>query len=224
VSYYDILGVKSDAPISEIKKKYRKLSRQYHPDLNPDNPAAEEKFKEISEAYNTLSDKGRRQEYDMRTSYRSTPPGGFAGFSGPAGFQAIFDQFFGGRPNPMHRPPPPRRPKKKEPPSVNFKIPIEKLTKEPEVKSYFSLKKETICQECSGIGAEFVEACQECEGSGMMEVVKTSGNMVITSTLPCNDCRGTGKKLVNPCEPCSGAGVKETVQRYEVKMRCKEVK
>ena len=216
--YYKLLEVSRDANPDEIKKKYRKLSRQYHPDLNPDNPEAEEKFKQISEAYGILSNKDKRQEYDMRR--QGIPPLGSShpGFA-PMGFEAIFEQFFGQRrsPRPARPPPPP------EPPSVNFRIPIEKLINQPEIRSFFSLKKEMVCDSCSGVGADFAEPCAACNGTGVTETMQTNGNVVITRTHPCSVCQGVGKRFENPCSECDTAGVKEAVQRYEVKLRCKEI-
>ena len=218
--YYDLLGIKKDAQAAEIKKEYRKLSRKYHPDLNPDNPEAEEKFKEISEAYNVLSDNRKRQEYDMR--FQRPPPGFDSfGFGVPhGGFETIFEQFFGARRHRRAASPPPQP----APPSVNFKIPIEKLMKEPEIKSYFSLKKDAVCEICSGVGGDFAEPCEPCDGRGMIESMTKNGNMIITSTHPCPTCAGAGRQFENPCGECNTTGVRDIVQRYEVKMRCKEVK
>ena len=215
--YYKLLGVSKEADVAEIKKNYRKLSRQCHPDLNPDNPEAEEKFKKISEAYSVLSNNEKRRQYDdMRTS--GAPPPGFHHPGGFPGFESIFEQFFGARhPRPG---PPPRR----EPPSVNFRVPIEKLLKQPEIKSYFSLKREVICEACSGIGGEFAEPCPACGGAGAVESMRSNGNVTITTTHPCVTCKGSGKHYESPCSECGTAGVKEAVQRYEVKMRCKEIK
>ncbi len=230
-NHYKTLGVKEDAEGKDIKKAYRKLSREYHPDLNPDNPEAEDRFKEISEAYTILSDSQKRQEYDMQRSGGMRPPPGMPfGFAGgsrvPFDLQDMFADFFG---SPMphrgtQRPPQPRR---STPPGeryISFKIPFKKLKRGDEVDMNFKMLEEEICVACGGVGGERSEECEACEGAGMVTEMLQQLNVYMTSSHPCDACNREGRIIENRCEHCSGQGVVNKERKYQVKLRCKELK
>jgi len=222
MSPYDTLGVSPEASESEIKKVYRKLALKYHPDKNPDDPAAEEKFKEISEAYSILSDPGRRQQYDMRSTAHPGFPPGFEPFTpGNLGdFRSMFDQLF----RAPHQPQPQRQQKRSEEKLINFKVPVGKLLSKKPVEAYFSIRMEERCGDCGGVGGEGMEACEECEGSGSITHVHQGVNLYATSSSPCGACSQRGRIYEDLCERCDGIGLINTDKRYRVTLRCKEVK
>lgn len=224
-NYYDILGVAKTASQDEIKSAYRKLAMKYHPDRNPDNKEAEEKFKEISEAYQVLSDDQKRKKYD---TFGSTDfSGGFGGgqggfnfediFGGGQGFgdiNDIFESMFGtgGR----------KRRKKDGPQAqrghdrhLNLKITLKEAFEgaKKEV-SYYRLFE---CETCHGKGMEpgtKTQTCDHCKGMG--EVQYRQGFMVYSQ--PCNVCKGHGFIITNPCKECSGQSRKQRVERLDVKI------
>jgi DnaJ-class molecular chaperone len=214
--FYKILGVAKDAPADEIKKSYRKLARKYHPDANKGNPASEERFKEISEAYNVLSDEKRRKEYDdARSLFGSggirmpgSAGGGQGGFDlgdlfggtpGSTGGRLgdLLGGVFGGRTNQQPRP---RRGADIETEtSLTFGDAIDGVTVS------LRLAGEGPCKTCMGTGAKagtVPRVCPTCEGSG--QASKNLGNFAFSE--PCRTCRGRGLVVDDPCEVCSGSG------------------
>ncbi|MBN1380366.1 MAG: molecular chaperone DnaJ [Deltaproteobacteria bacterium] len=209
--YYTVLGVERDASLEEIKKCYRKLAMQYHPDRNPGNKEAEEKFKEAAEAYEVLCDSEKRQIYD-RFGHEGLNGMGFRGFSGVddifSSFSDIFGDIFGfggGR----------SRSRTAARPGADLRYDLEisfmeaafGTTKDVDIQKY-----ET-CQECNGTGAlpgTAPETCPRCRGRG--QVTQTSGFFSISSTCP--QCRGEGRIITDPCRTCRGTGrslMKKTV-------------
>ncbi len=193
--YYEILGVNRNASDEEIKKAYRRLALKYHPDRNPGDPAAEERFKEIAEAYAVLSDPQKRAEYDR---YGSVGSGDFE-FSGPFGdfFEDIFSSFFGGGRR--------RRSRGKRGADLRYDL---KITFEEAVfgtRKSLVFKRKKVCDRCGGTGVEpgySKERCPVCGGRG--EVYYTRGFFTISQTCP--RCHGTGYIITHPCEKCHGKG------------------
>jgi len=203
--YYEILGVNRDASEEEIKKAYRKLAMKHHPDRNPDNPAAEEKFKEAKEAYEILSDGNKRAAYDQYGHAGVDPQAGFgaggAGFGGFAdAFGGIFDEIFGGgrgggqgRSN-VYRGADLR---------YNLEITLEQAAHGTETK--IRIPTMEICEPCGGSGAKAGSkptTCPTCQGSGQVRLQQ--GFFSIQQTCP--KCHGTGRFISDPCGTCHGAG------------------
>lgn len=191
-NYYEILGVDENATADEIKKKYRKLSIQFHPDRNPDNKEAEEKFKEIAEAYETLSDEDKRKQYDIERK-----GGGFNPFGGFGGRD--FSDFFGGF---SRR----QQVEKGTDVYVNVDISLQDIFNQKNIE--VSYNKNIPCHFCDGTGAEGgkVNVCPHCNGSGMISKTQVQGNAIYTTQTPCQHCQGRGKTIDKKCPHCNGSG------------------
>ncbi|MCE1244580.1 molecular chaperone DnaJ [Oryzomicrobium sp.] len=204
--FYEILGVNRDASDDEIKKAYRKLAMKHHPDRNPDDKSAEEKFKEAKEAYEILSDAQKRAAYDQYGHAGVDPQagmgGGGAGFGGGFGdaFGGIFDEIFGGgrgggggRSN-IYRGADLR---------YNLEISLEQAAHGTETKIRIPTMEE--CDTCHGSGAKKgtqPQTCPTCQGSGQVRLQQ--GFFSIQQTCP--KCHGTGRYIADPCNDCHGAG------------------
>jgi molecular chaperone DnaJ len=218
---YDTLGVKKGASADEIKKAYRKLAAQYHPDKNPGDAAAEEKFKEVQNAYDTLSDPEKRKQYDTFGSANGRPGFDPRDFNfGSGGNFTINDlgdlgDLFGGLFNRggagVRRPQPERGADLEAPVSLSFEDSLRGLeTKIP-------VEVTTACRECGGTGAEpgtTPVICPECHGRG---VVSESQGLFALSQ-PCPRCRGNGTVIEQPCKNCHGTGRERRTKRYTVKI------
>jgi molecular chaperone DnaJ len=233
--YYNILGVKRDAKDDEIKKAYRRLARKYHPDVNPNDKAAEEKFKEVQEAYDVLSDAKKRKVFDRFGYYNenldpdspfgasagagSTGGVDFSGFTWDIGstgsgssssFRDIFSDLFGGtRREPEPPKPLPKRGKDIEIPlALSFEEAFKGLT------TNITVDRSEQCSRCQGAGDTGgpVIVCSTCKGTG--QVMKTGGRLQFSQT--CGDCEGTGRRR-QPCSLCQGKGV--TPKTEQVKIR-----
>ncbi len=208
--YYEVLDVSKTASADEIKKAYRKKAIQYHPDKNPDNKEAEEKFKEAAEAYEVLSDENKRAQYDR---FGHSAPGGFGGHSaGGFSMDDIFSQFgdifggFGGFGGGGSRGG--QRVNRGSDLRVRVKLNLKEILEGVEKK--IKVNKYVACSHCSGTGADngtAFETCSTCNGSGStIRVVNTIlGQMQTQST--CTACGGNGKKITKKCSHCSGEGV-----------------
>ncbi|MCI5073297.1 molecular chaperone DnaJ [bacterium] len=201
--YYEILSVSKTATAIEIKKAYRVLARQYHPDLNPDNQEAETKFKECSEAYEVLRDEKKRAIYDQY-GHAGLNQQGFSGFNNMddvfSSFGDIFDSFFGGGFSSGSRRQGPRRGNDLQVQcSISFKEAVFGCEKEIEI------EREVTCQTCDGQGHDKEHepvTCDQCQGYG--QVQQNQGFISIARTCP--QCRGAGRIITHPCKDCSGSG------------------
>ncbi len=218
--YYEVLGVDRNATEEELKRAYRKLAKKYHPDLNPDDPEAEAKFKEINEAYKVLSDPQARAQYDR---YGHEGPMGqgfdfdFGNFG--AGLDDIFDMFFGGgfagaRTSSRRRR---RAPVRGADLRYDLKISFEEAAfgtkKEIEVVRY-----ET-CEECSGSGAKKgtkPEVCPVCNGTGEISYSQNTAFGRFVNVRTCDRCYGEGEIISEPCSKCQGKGKAKKLRRINL--------
>ena len=211
--YYEVLGVAKTASDDELKKAYRKLAKQYHPDMNPGDKEAEAKFKEINEAYEVLSDKDKRAKYDQFGHAGVDPNfggGGFGGYGdfgdfGDFGFGDILGDLlgggFGGRG--AQRSGPQRGESLRAGVTISFEEAAFGCEKE------ISLTRLESCESCHGSGCApgtTAEVCPDCRGLGTVRVQQRMGGMAFTSSAPCSRCRGTGKIIHQPCKSCGGGG------------------
>lgn len=213
--YYEVLMVERDADTETIKRAYRKLAFEYHPDRNPDNPEAEEKFKEAAEAYEVLQHTEKRTVYDRY---------GHAGLNGQSGgfgsnedifahFSDIFGDLFGF--STMGGAGSRNRPQAGHDLRYNLQITFRQAAKGDEVK--ISIPRHVTCQECSGSGAAAgskPQQCPACHGSG--QIRRNQGFFQVA--MPCHQCGGSGQIISNPCPSCKGQGVVEETRELSVKI------
>lgn len=203
--YYDLLGVSRSASAEDIKKAYRKAALRYHPDRNPGDKAAEEKFKELSEAYHVLSDADRRAQYD-RQGYAVFDQAG-TGFPGGFDFSYhfedlfgdVFGDFFGERERRRHT-----GPQRGEDLSARLEVSLEEAALGAE--KTLSLPRRVRCETCQGSGATpgtVPQTCSSCRGSG--QIRSQQGFFTISRTCP--ECQGKGTFIPDPCASCQGTGV-----------------
>ncbi len=220
--YYEVLGLKKGASDDEIKKAFRKLAMKYHPDKNPGDKSAEEKFKEINEAYAVLSDPEKKDKYDRYGHAGVDPNAGFGGggfgggFGGFGGFEDIFDMFggafgggFGGGRSGSRR----NGPRKGSDLQKTMTIEFEEAAFG--AKKQIRINKFVKCKTCSGSGAEpgtSKKQCTRCGGSGEVRTSQRTPLGTFQSVSPCPDCNGTGEINETPCKDCGGSGrVKDNV-------------
>jgi molecular chaperone DnaJ len=217
---YETLGVSKTASQDEIKKAYRKLARQHHPDANPGDAAAEERFKEVQSAYDVLSDPEKRKQYDRFGSANGRGPAPGAGGFNFEGFDVsdlgdlgdIFGGLFGGRGRAQQQRPRGQRGNDLE---VDVRLSFEDSLKG--VETTIPVQLETACRECGGSGAKPGTAptlCPECKGRG---VISESQGLFALSQ-PCPRCRGNGTVIEDPCPRCHGSGRERRTKRYTVKI------
>ena len=207
--YYEVLGISKGASEDEIKRAYKKMARQYHPDLNPGNQEAEENFKEVNEAYEVLSDAEKKARYDQYGHAGVDPNFGAGGFDGSFDFGDlgdIFGSFFGGgfgggrRTNP-------NAPQRGE--SIRMALAISFEEAAFGCEKSVTIDRTEPCDTCHGSGCApgaTPEVCQDCHGTGTVQVRRQTPMGVFATSSPCPKCGGKGKIIHQPCKDCRGSG------------------
>lgn len=217
--YYDRLGLSKDASQDEIKRAYRKLSKKYHPDINKE-PGAEEKYKEILEAYETLSDAQKRAAYDQYGPDGANGFGGqgsFGGFDGGAGFggfEDIFSSFFGGGATRN-----PNAPRQGGDLQYRVNLSFEEAVFGAEKEIHYN--REVTCKTCSGSGAKpgtSPVTCGRCHGHGVINVDTQTPLGMMRRQVTCDVCHGTGQEIKDPCQTCHGTGREKQSHTVSVKI------
>lgn len=211
--YYELLGVERNASPDELKRAFRRLAAKYHPDANPGNHEAEEKFKQLNEAYQVLSDPEKRARYDQFGAQGANGnfSGGDAGFGG---FGDIFDMFFGGAGG-QRRGGPERGPDLRYDMTLTLEDVIDGLSKE------IHITREEVCPHCHGNQAEpgtRIEMCPTCHGSGEVESISETFLGRIRRVGVCGRCRGQGRVIAKPCKVCSGQGQVKADRKLSVQV------
>ncbi len=222
--YYEVLGLNKGAAEDDIKKAYRKLAKQYHPDLNPNNKEAEAKFKEVGEAYEILSDPQKKSRYDqyghagVDPSYGAGAGGfGSAGGFGFDGIGDIFESFFGGGFGGSSRARNPNAPIRGN--DVRVSIALDFMEAVKGCKKTVNLSHLENCKECGGTGAQqgtSAETCPDCNGTGQVRVSQRTPFGVVQTAKPCARCGGKGKIIKEPCKNCGGKGRVRVSRTVEV--------
>lgn len=216
--YYGILGVPRDATADDIKRAYRKLARQYHPDVNPD-PAAAERFKDINAAYEVLSDDHKRQIVDLGGDPLSPGAGGMGGPGGAGGpfvgFQDIMDAFFGGATT--------RGPRSRTRAGADaiLRLDLDLVETAFGVEAPITVDTAVLCTTCSGAGTApgtHPETCMTCGGRGEVQSVQRTFLGQVVSSRPCGTCAGFGTTIPHPCATCGGDGRVRTRRSLTVKI------
>lgn len=239
--YYNILGIKKDAKADEVKKAYRRLARKHHPDVNPNDKVAEDKFKEVQEAYDVLSDDKKRKVFDRFGYYADnldadSPFGGgasagagpspgfdFSGFdfsssgqtSGGSSFRDIFSDLFGGGGAGTKAPPEPPRPLPKKGRDIEVPLALSFEESFKGLTTNITVNRSAQCSRCQGAGDTGgpVVQCTTCKGTG--QVMRTGGRLQFSQGCP--DCEGTGRRR-QPCSLCNGKGVTPKSEQVKVKI------
>ncbi|EFQ56434.1 molecular chaperone DnaJ [Streptococcus downei] len=219
--YYDRLGVSKNASQDEIKRAYRKLSKKYHPDINKE-AGAEDKYKEVQEAYETLSDEQKRAAYDQYGAAGANGgfgggAGGFGGFdgSGFGGFEDIFSSFFGGG-GASRNPSAPRQGD-----DLQYRLNLEFEEAIFGAEKDITYNREAECETCHGSGAKpgtSPVTCSRCHGQGVINVDTQTPLGMMRRQVTCDVCHGTGKEIKEPCNTCHGTGHEKKAHKVSVKV------
>ncbi len=214
--FYEVLGVSKSADQDEIKKAYRELARKWHPDRNPDDTDAEERFKEIQQAYDTLSDEEKRKQYDAGGRFAGFGAGGFPGGGGAGGFPGggfasdvgdIFSTFFRGRGQ--------QGPREQRGRDLESEVRLSFDQAMHGTQIAVSVPTTGECPTCHGSGARpgtSPRTCPRCEGTG----IDAQSQGLFSISQPCPECGGQGEIIDDPCPTCHGSGVTEETKRYRV--------
>lgn len=214
-NYYETLGVDKNASQDDIKKAYRTLVKKYHPDLHPGDEKAAEKFKEINEAHEVLSDEKKRKNYDTfgdpngnMGGFGGTGAGGFSGFSG---FEDIFGDIFGGFGGGRRT-----AQTKTKGDDITLEISLSFLDAAKGCKREITYTRDEPCSKCRGTGAKggtSYKTCEKCGGTGQIQYTTGNGFFRQVSVRACDECRGTGKKIIEQCQDCKGKGYNRTTTK-----------
>ncbi|WP_206922004.1 molecular chaperone DnaJ [Alicyclobacillus suci] len=218
--YYEVLGVSRSASQEEIKKAYRKLARQYHPDVNKDDPSAPEKFAEIAEAYDVLSDSQKRARYDQ-FGHQDPTQGGFGGGGQGAGFGDfdfggfgdIFDMFFGGSGARS------RGPQRGQ--DLEYELEVDFEDAAFGVEEEIQIPRTETCSTCGGNGAKpgtQPRTCTVCNGTGEQQTVQSTPFGRMVNRRICSNCHGRGVIIEQPCPDCRGQGRKRVRRTVQIKV------
>ena len=217
-NYYDILGVSKNATQDDIKKAYRTLVKKYHPDLHPGDEAAAEKFKEINEANEVLSDEKKRKNYDTFGDPNGNMGGfggqGGAGFSGFGGFEDIFGDIFGGFGGRSAR-----AQTKTKGADITLELSLSFLDAAKGCTREIVYNRNETCKDCNGTGAKggtAYKTCSKCGGSGQIQYTTGNGFFRSVSVRPCDECGGTGKQIIEQCPTCKGRGYAKGTTKFTV--------
>ncbi len=215
--YYEVLGVSRSATDADIKKAFRRLAREHHPDVNNHDDEAEAKFKEVGEAYEALKDPQKRRMYDQvgHTS-GSGGPGGPGGFGQGFGFEDIFEVFFDGFGRQQGR-------RSAAEPGPDLAVSMTLTFEEAAfgVERKLNIVRPVVCDDCQGLGTEDGKepaVCPICGGQGL--VSKTQATILgnFARTVPCTNCSGTGRVITHPCKKCHGEGRRSSNEEVKVKV------
>ena len=216
--YYETLGVSKNATPDEIKKAYRTLVKKYHPDLHPGDSAAAEKFKEINEAHEVLSDEKKRKNYDTfgdpNGNMGGFGGGGASGFGGFGGFEDIFGDIFGGFGGTRSR-----AQTKTKGEDITIELTLSFLDAAKGCRREVAYNRNETCSDCRGTGAKSGTAyktCEKCGGTGQIQYTSSNGFFRSVNVRPCDECRGTGKKIIEPCKTCNGKGYNKTSTKITI--------
>ena len=229
--YYEVLGVSKSADEKELKKAYRKLAIKYHPDKNPDDKEAEEKFKEAAEAYEVLSDAKKKAQYDRFGHAGMGQQGGFGGGRGGMTMDDIFSQFgdvFGDRGGPFEsffggggRGGARTRARGERGKSLRIKVELTLEEIATGVTKKIKVKKYNKCDTCDGSGAKdknSTQTCNTCRGSGAVRQVRSTFLGQMQTTVTCPTCNGTGQEITAKCGTCKGDGRKYGDELIEIEI------
>ena len=224
--YYEVLGVGKTATDDELKKAYRRLAKQYHPDLNPGDKTAEARFKEVNEAYEVLSDKDKRARYDQFGHAGVDSSFGAGGFGGGYDdFSDLLGDILGGMGGfgfggfGSQRRADPNAPQRGS--SLRASITISFAEAMAGCEKELSLTRTESCDTCGGTGCApgtTAEVCSQCRGTGQVRIQQRGGGFAFSSTAPCPNCRGSGKIIHQPCKDCRGAGQVRRQRKIKVKV------
>ncbi|HQD89819.1 MAG TPA: molecular chaperone DnaJ, partial [Syntrophomonadaceae bacterium] len=223
---YEVLGLSRDASAEEIKKAYRQLARKYHPDVNREDPNASEKFKEISEAYEILSDPQKRAAYDRFGHDAFDPTRGAGGFNGGfggfgfddlgGGFGDLFDMIFGtGAGRGRQRTGPQRGADREIRMEINFEDALFGVERD------IQISRVEKCEHCKGTGAQpgsSATTCPTCQGSGQVRNVQSTPFGRFETIRTCSRCQGEGKIIENPCSKCRGTGKAKKTRTLNIRI------
>jgi molecular chaperone DnaJ len=222
--YYKVLGIEKNASQEEIKKAFRHLARKYHPDVNPGNKEAEEKFKEINEAFQVLGNPNKKSQYDQygSSAFSQEDLRGFRDFRfnfddlfSDFAFGDIFDIFGGGRGRGRER-----YEDYEEGADLRYDLEISLEEAFSGIKKAIEVPVNEGCKKCNGIGAEekYLKECDKCNGAGQIRIARRQGFTQFVSVSSCDKCRGAGKIATKHCDVCKGRGKIEKMQKIDIKI------